>query len=162
MSVIMQPVSIRHSDFNTALIIFPSSMFCWDESTYPFLLPLFPPVFKARVNSGCSLSEMFFWVLTSENTCFKFANCWKYTLVVWGAGGIDWAEGGEVSLACVPGTSHEHIIPCGALCCCNRASWNVVQHSCRHSTIAKNHYRQNSSASYWEDILLHKFEKPNT
>lgn len=60
MSVIMQPVSIRRSDFNTALITLPSSMFYWDESTYPFLLPLFSPVSKERVNSGCSLPEMFF------------------------------------------------------------------------------------------------------
>lgn len=89
----LQPVSIRHSNFNTTLITFPSSMSCWDESTYLFLLPLFPLVFKERVNSGCSLSEMFFQVLTRENTWFKFASCWKYTLVVWGCGGMGWTGG---------------------------------------------------------------------
>lgn len=148
----LQPISIRHSGFSTALIAFPSSISCWDANTYPLLLPLFSLVFEEREISGCSLSKMFFQVLTSENTCLKFARCWTwYSLAVWGARGyrLSWQKG----LVYIAGVSqlgrlsHAELYVAVAKLLYSRASWNVVRHLCRQSAIAENYCSQNFSTS---------------
>lgn len=172
----LQLISIRLSDCSTALFTFPSSISCWDANTYPLLLPLFFLVFKETEISVCRVSKMFFQVLTSENTCLKFASCWMWCpLAVWRARGyrLSWQR----ELAYIAGVfqlgklSHAELYVAVTRLLYSRASWNVVRHLYRQSAVAENYHSQNVSTSYcylWmceysaKFFLLHKFEKFNT